>query len=531
MAQKDIEHQLSQLIDVGLSLSAEKDSALLLEKILLTAKELAHADGGTIYTLKDDKFLQMDIVRNDTLNISTGGSSKQKTSFPPLSLYLDNGEPNYANVVACALHDDVIIDIKDRNKDTQFDFSGAQKFDDSTGYKSVSFLTIPMKDHHGQMIGALQLINALDDQGHTIPFSHKNALLVKALTSQAAVALTNKNLIDELEELFESFIELIADAIDEKSPYTGGHCRRVPELTIMITNALHANNEGVLKDFTMTDDDRYELKIAAWLHDCGKITTPEYVVDKATKLETIHDRIHEVDSRFEIARRDLKIKFLEQQIDNSSSSYSTEEYQQDLENLNSDQQFIRQHNTGGEFMTEEHQQRVVDIAHRYKITDFEGATANLLLDDEITNMQISRGTLNDEERQVINRHINVTIDMLKNLKLPKHLVNIPEIAGGHHERMDGKGYPFGLTREQMSVQARAMGIADIFEALTAADRPYKQAKTLSESFGIMKRMKDTGHIDPDIFDVFVRDEVFLDYAHKFLMKEQIDDVDVTQLLN
>jgi HD-GYP domain-containing protein (c-di-GMP phosphodiesterase class II) len=531
MAQKDIEHQLSQLIDVGLSLSAEKDSALLLEKILLTAKELAHADGGTIYTLKDDKFLQMDIVRNDTLNISTGGSSTQKTSFPPLPLYLDNGEPNYANVVTCALHDDVIIDIKDRNKDTQFDFSGAQKFDDSTGYKSVSFLTIPMKDHHGQMIGALQLINALDNDGHTIAFSHKNALLVKALTSQAAVALTNKNLIDELEELFESFIELIADAIDEKSPYTGGHCRRVPELTIMITNALHANNEGILKDFTMSDDDRYELKIAAWLHDCGKITTPEYVVDKATKLETIHDRIHEVDSRFEIARRDLEIKLLQQQFGSSSSSYSEQEYQQDIENLNSDQQFIRQHNTGGEFMTEEHQQRVVDIAHRYKITDFEGATANLLLDDEITNMQISRGTLNNEERQVINRHINVTIDMLKNLKLPKHLVNIPEIAGGHHERMDGKGYPFGLTREQMSVQARAMGIADIFEALTAADRPYKQAKTLSESFGIMKRMKDTGHIDPDIFDVFVREEVFLEYAHKFLMKEQIDDVDVTQLLN
>jgi len=535
MAQKDIEQQLSQLIDVGLSLSAEKDSALLLEKILLTAKEIAHADGGTIYTIKDDKFLQMEIVRNDSLNIAVGGSSEQKTTFPPLPLYLENGEPNFANVVSCALHYDTIIDIKDRKQDDQFDFSGAQKFDDETGYKSISFLTIPMKDHHGQMIGALQLINALDENGNTIPFSYKNALLVKSLTSQAAVALTNKNLIDELEQLFESFIELIADAIDEKSPYTGGHCRRVPELTIMITNALHANNDGPLKDFTMSDDDRYELKIAAWLHDCGKITTPEYVVDKATKLETIHDRIHEVDTRFEVIRRDLKIKLLEQQLAGTNDStstveYSQTDYQNELDQLEIDQAFVRQHNTGGEFMTDEHQKNADDIAQRYQITDFQGSTKNILFDDEVSNLQISRGTLNDAERTIINRHINMTIDMLTNLKLPKHLVNIPEIAGGHHERMDGKGYPNGLTREQMSIQARAMGIADIFEALTAADRPYKKAKTLSESFSIMKRMKDTSHIDPDIFDVFVREGVFLDYAHKFLKAEQIDDVDVDQLL-
>jgi HD-GYP domain-containing protein (c-di-GMP phosphodiesterase class II) len=535
VAQKDIEQQLSQLIDVGLSLSAEKDSALLLEKILLTAKDIAHADGGTIYTLKEEKFLQMEIVRNDSLNIAMGGSSKQKTTFPPLPLYLDNGEKNYANVVSCAIHDDAIIDIKDRHQDNQFDFSGAQAFDDDTGYDSVSFLTIPMKDHHGQMIGALQLINALDEQGNHIPFSYQNALLVKSLTSQAAVALTNKNLIDELEQLFESFIELIADAIDEKSPYTGGHCRRVPELTIMITNALHANNEGPLKDFSMSDDDRYELKIAAWLHDCGKITTPEYVVDKATKLETIHDRIHEVDSRFEVVRRDLKIKYLEQQLaeknENNPAAYSHADYQRDLEQVDADQSFVRQHNTGGEFMSDEDQQRASEIAQRYQIVDFQGSTTNLLLEDEVKNLQISRGTLNDEERHVINRHINVTIDMLNSLKLPKHLTNIAEIAGGHHERMDGNGYPNGLTREQMSIQARAMGIADIFEALTAADRPYKSAKTLSESFSIMKRMKDTHHIDPDIFDVFVREGVFLEYAHKFLKAEQIDDVDVSQLLN
>jgi len=536
MSYKDIEQHLAKLIEVGISLSSEKDSPLLLEKILLSAKEIANADGGTLYTVKGDKYLQMEIVRNSSLGIAIGGSSKKSTTFAPLPLYLDNGEPNYANVVTCAIHDDIIIDIKDRNKDKHFDFSGAQKFDDSTGYKSTSFLTIPMKDHKGQMIGALQLINALDTQGNVIPFTQQNALLVKTLASQASIALTNKNLINELELLFESFIELIADAIDEKSPYTGGHCRRVPELTIMLANAVHNVQQGPLKDFSMSVDDRYELKIAAWLHDCGKITTPEYVVDKATKLETIHDRIHEVDTRFEIVRRDLKINLLEQQLiaqenDKELDGNILSDYQNQLVQVDSDQVFIQQHNSGGEFMDEQDQQRVIDISQRYQITDHSNSKVNILHDDEVANLQISRGTLNDEERKIINKHISVTIDMLKSLKLPTHLKNIPEIAGGHHERMDGKGYPYGLTREQMSIQTRAMGIADIFEALTAADRPYKKAKTISTSLAIMKNMKDSDHIDPDIFDIFIREEIYLDYAKKFLKDYQIDPVNVDELLN
>jgi len=535
MSNKNIEQHLAKLIEVGIALSNEKDKHLLLEYILLSAKEIANADGGTLYTLKGDKFLQMDIIHNDSLGISMGGSSNTAPTFKPLPLYLENGEPNYANVVTCALHDDIVIDIRDRHKDKHFDFSGAQAFDESTGYQSVSFLTIPMKDHNGQMIGALQLINALDTQGKTIAFSKQNALLVKALASQAAISLTNQNLITELELLFESFIEMLAGAIDQKSPYTGGHCRRVPELTIMLTEALHSSQNGPLKDFVMDEAVRYETKIAAWLHDCGKITTPEYVVDKATKLETIHDRIHEVNARFETVRRDYKINLLELQLsaaenDQPLESTVIDQYQNDLEQITSDQAFIIQHNTGGEFMDEDDQARVTTIAERYQIIDHLGVSANLLSDDEVINMQISRGTLTAEERQIINKHINVTIHMLTSLKLPAHMKNVPEIAGGHHERMDGKGYPNGLTRNQMSVQARAMGIADIYEALTAADRPYKKAKTISESLSIMKRMKDTGHIDPDIFDVFIKEGIYLDYAHKFLKDYQIDNVDTAELL-
>ena len=536
MDSESIEQNLSKLTDIAISLSAEQDIELLLENILNSAKEIANADGGTIYRLKDEKFLQMDIVKNDSMNISLGGSSSQKSTFPPIPLYSENGKPNKENVVSCAIHEDIIIDIKDRHQDNHYDFSGAQRFDENTGYNSISFLTIPMKDHKGDMIGALQLINALDKDANVIPFSHQKMTLVKALASQAAITLTNKNLIDELECLFESFIELLAGLIDEKSPYTGGHCRRVPELTIMLTEAIHATHDGPLKDFSMTEADRYELKIAAWLHDFGKVTTPEYVVDKATKLETIFDRIHLIDARFETIRRDLEISLLKQQLTAAQnqvllSDDIVQQYKKSLARVSTDQAFIRVHNSGGEFMTGEDQDQVITIAQRYQITDYQGEKNNILSADEIENMQISRGTLNAAEREIINKHIIVTIDMLTGLKLPKHLKNVPEIAGGHHERMDGKGYPYGLTKDQMSVQTRAMGIADIFEALTASDRPYKETKTITDSLMIMKRMKDTGHIDPDIFDIFVRREVYLKYADKFLDAEQIDQVNKNDFLD
>jgi len=535
MKHSDIEQQLSKLIEIGLSLSSEKDTPVLLEKILISAMSIANADGGTMYTIKGGKFLQMEIVQNYSLGVSLGGTSEKTANFTPLPLYLENGEPNYSNVVTCAIHDDACIDIQDRAKDKNFDFSGAQKFDESTGYNSISFLTIPMKDHKNQMIGALQLINAQDALGKIVPFNRQSALLVKTLASQAAIALTNKNLINELEALFESFIELIANAIDEKSPYTGGHCRRVPELTIMLTEAVHDYSKGPLKHFSMSEPERYELKIASWLHDCGKIVIPEYVVDKATKLETIYDRIHELDARFEIVRRDTKIAFLEQQLAASQNaeelaSEVISEYEKTLAQIDADQKFVHTHNSGGEFMSADLQQNVVDIAKRYQITNYLGEITNILHDDEVKNLQISKGTLNDAERKIINKHINVTIDMLKSLKLPKHLKNIPEIAGGHHERMDGKGYPYGLTKDQMSVQTRAMGIADIFEALTACDRPYKKSKTISESLKIMKFMKEDNHIDPDIFDIFIKQKIYLTYANKFLKDYQIDDVDESALI-
>jgi HD-GYP domain-containing protein (c-di-GMP phosphodiesterase class II) len=385
------------------------------------------------------------------------------------------------------------------------------------------------------VIGVLQLLNKIDPvSGDVVPFSEADQRLVESLTSQAAVALTNQQLIVNLRELFESFIEMIASAIDDKSPYTGGHCRRVPELSMMLADACARTKDGPLSDFDMSSTDRYELKIASWLHDCGKVTTPEYVVDKATKLETIYDRVHMVDTRFEVLKRDAEIELLKSRI---AALEAGEEpglealetaYEARIAQFDEDREFVRSANVGGEFMRDEDKERARQIAeHRWIGPD--GEEQAFLAENEVYNLSIERGTLTAEERDVINYHITATIKMLESLPFPKELARVPEFAGGHHEKMDGTGYPRGLTREQMSVQARIMGIADIFEAVTASDRPYKKAKTLSESLKIMGFMKKDSHIDPDLFDVFLREKVWLEYANSFLLPEQIDEVDLAKI--
>jgi HD-GYP domain-containing protein (c-di-GMP phosphodiesterase class II) len=526
---------IERLNRIGVALSAERDTPRLLETILVGAKQITNADGGTLYTVTDDQRLKFEIMRTDSLGIAMGGTTGKDIPFAPLPLYLEDGSPNTNMVAAYAVLNDATINIEDAYKAEGFDFSGTRKFDQNTGYRSKSFLTIPMKNHENEIIGVLQLLNALDpDSGEVIPFSPAHQQLAESLASQAAVALTNHNLIEGLKNLFESFIELIADAIDEKSPYTGGHCRRVPELAMMLADAAIRTRQGPLKDFSMSDKELYELRIAAWLHDCGKVTTPEYVVDKPTKLATIFDRIELIDQRFELLKAQAEVEMLGKQIEALKKGHLPQAQMLEIQlqaykrQLDDDREFLRTANIGGEFMAEEHQERVRRIA-AYQLQDADGKNVPFLSENEVYNLSIPRGTLTAEERQIINNHIVVTINMLESLPYPKALRRVPEYAGGHHERMDGKGYPRGLTREQMSIPARIMGIADIFEALTARDRPYKKAKTLSESLFILGKMKQDNHVDPDLFDLFIREKIYLQYARQFLEPEQIDEVDESRI--
>lgn len=530
--------RLDQLNEIGVSLSRERDINRLLENILLAAKDITHADGGTLYRVTEDgKSLRFEIMRTQSLGIAKGGTASESIDLPTLPLHLADGKPNDSLVAAYAAIHHKTVNIADAYAEPNFDFSGTKQFDQRTGYHSKSFLAVPMKNHEGELIGVLQLINALDPaSGQVVPFQLTDERLAESLASQAAIAITNRDLLIQLETLFESFIGLINLAVDEKSQHTGGHCQRVPELTLMIADAAHAAQDGPMASFSMSERDRYELKIAALLHDCGKVTTPVHVVDKATKLQTLFDRVDLLQTRFEVVRRDAEIKALQEKlaiqaqgVDIASRFAAVDAaLEASLAQMDADWAFVQTINRGSEAMRDADIERVRALRHKYLWTLNGGEARPFLSDDELENLSIRAGTLTAAEREIINHHIVATIKMLEQLPWPKHLKHVPEFAGGHHERMDGRGYPKGLRRDDMSVQARIMGIADIFEALTAKDRPYKQGMKLSQAMQIMAKFKAGGHIDPDLFDVFVHSQVYLQYARQFLDPWQIDEVGTLQ---
>jgi HD-GYP domain-containing protein (c-di-GMP phosphodiesterase class II) len=528
--QTQVAQRLDQLTELSVQLGSGHDTDSLLERILLVAKSMTNADGGTLYRPSEDKqHLNFHILLNDTLDIHQGGANGEAIAAPGVPLFDGSGEKNLASVAAYAAHFGLSVNIEDVYKADVFNFSGMVKFDQLRHYHTQSILTVPMSDHEGELVGVLQLINAQDaESGGIISFTPTDQRFIEALAAQAAVALTHQRLIAQLEELLESLVNLINIGIDEKSPYTGRHCQFVPELTMMLAEAAHNTQTGPMADFHMTEQDRKELWLAGLLHDCGKITTPVHVVDKATKLETIFDRIAVIDTRFEVLLRDAEIDALRRKLAGGDAAAIDLELAQQQAALREERDFIRVANVGGEGMKTEDQDRVRQIGTR-RWVGMAGTEQDFFDADELMNLTIKFGTLTEAERKIINNHISMSIRMLEALPWPKHLKNVPEFAGGHHERMDGKGYPRGLTKDQMSPQARVMAIADIFEALTAKDRPYKKGKMLSESLRILGHFSLNGHIDPDLFDIFIRNKIYMEFALKNMDEKQIDHIDEAQI--
>ncbi|MDC0383944.1 HD domain-containing protein [Candidatus Marinimicrobia bacterium] len=524
-----LEDRLHRLSEIGMALSTEKNTDRLFEMILEEAKNISRADGRTLYSMNDKGDLNFEILCNDTMDTVMGGTSGIEIPYYPVHLWLEDGTPNQKNVSAYVALTGKTVNIRDAYEEEGFDFEGTKNFDKKSGYRSKSFLTVPLKNHENEIIGVMQLINARNDHGEVVRFNKEMQEQIESLASQGAVALTNKRLVEELKTLFEAFIKLIATAIDKKSEYTGGHCERVPVITMMLADAVAKVKKGKYKDFKMTAEERYELYIAAWLHDCGKVATPPHVVDKSTKLETIFDRIELIKTRSQILKKDAQIELLNRKLNEGLNNQFELEYKTKIDAIDNDIQFLIDCNIGGEYMKPEFQKRVELIGSQKIIID--GVERNFLTSEEIRNLNIQKGTLLPEEREIINDHIVITIEMLEQLPYPKNLKNVPEFAGGHHEKMDGTGYPKGLNESQMSTQAKIMAIADIYEALTAADRPYKDGKKLSDAMRIMGYMKDDYHIDKDLFEIFVSSGTYKHYAKKYIAKNQIDQVDETSFKN
>lgn len=519
---------MDSLHRIGIALTAERSSDRLIEMVAESSHSVTSASLAILHVL--DK---------------SGGWSRSSISFKNLdpahkTMVLDADlcrdhllASDHSSGAAIAAASGKTIQIDDLVHSKDFEAVCYKHLEELAGFTFVSLLCIPLRNHDEETIGVLELINSRDEvTGRIGPFSLSDRRVAESLGSQAAVALTKNRLIGEFQHMFESLAEVIATAIDEKSKYTGDHCRRMPTLSMMLANKVCAATSGPCADVQLTDDELYELKISALLHDCGKVTTPVHIIDKATKLEKIFDRIELVDCRFEVVKRELMIEHLQLCLSagrEDEVETLTQQLTSTLLKIDQERDFLRHTNVGREFMTSEDKQRVQEIAEKHRWTGPDGERHPLLTPDEIENLCIGKGTLTAEDREIINYHIVATIKMLEKLPFPKRLARVPEIAGAHHEKMDGTGYPVGLRRDQITVQGRILGLCDIFEALTAKDRPYKPGKKLSESLHILGKLKESNHIDPDLFQLFVESGVYFEYAQSYLDPGQIDEVDVSQI--
>ncbi|BCL74426.1 phosphodiesterase [Jeongeupia sp. HS-3] len=553
---------IRNFLDIGEAMAAERRFEPLLARILEETTQIAQAKGGVIYLADETGGLVPAQARLDDVALA------DPRTLPILNSEGDNVHPAVIAMAGATTLESLLAPALN-------DWYGAFGHFD----KPLTTISIPLKNRQDELVGVVFLLQ--DEKVLRYGVGQELITLVEALSGTAAVTIETQRLILEQKKLLESFIQLVAGAIDAKSPYTGGHCQRVPELTKMLARAACNEQSGPFADFALSEDEWEELHIAAWLHDCGKVTTPEYVVDKATKLETIYDRIHEIRMRFEVLKRDAEIATLKAIAAGGDATVLNDELQRQLAELDDDFAFVASCNQGGEFMAPERIDRLKTIATRNWLRTLDDRLGishdellrkgdvpvalpvreRLLADKsehlfprsprdalpegygfkmtvpellynrgELHNLAIGRGTLSDEDRYKINEHIVQTIVMLEKLPFPRHLKRVPEIAGGHHEKMDGNGYPKRLKHDEMSDTARMMAIADIFEALTAVDRPYKKGKTLSQSIAIMSKMRDDAHIDPVLFALFLRSGVYLEYARRYLRPEQIDEVDIARAL-
>lgn len=509
--------ELHELNEIGIALSAEHDLERLLEMILQQAIDITHADAGILFTKHEleDAYVQR-VRKCKSLGIHAGGTSGEPTYGPPVEVKPRKGKQSLGSVTAtCALQRRA-ISVADIYRDTEFDFTSTKSFDKRHNYQTVSVLAVPMITKRKEVIGIIRLSNAQDKKGNIIAFPEDAEHMVQSLASQAAMALDNDLLITGLEDLLESFIQLVAKAIDNKSAHTGNHLQRIPIIVDMLAKAANISDAKAFKSFNLSADELYELRIAAWLHDCGKLSTPDYILEKGTKLATFHDRIQVIGTRLEILLRDLEIAKLKGKL-------SEKECATRAQQIRDDWQFLQELNLGREWVPDDEITRLKQIAE-YSWTPLMEVSEPrpFFTEDELENLSVQRGTLTPRDRKIIQDHILHSIDMLERMPFPKQLRRVPEYAGAHHERMDGKGYPNGLKGTDMSIPARIMAVADVFEALTSHDRPYKKPKTLSESREIMMKMVKNGGLDPDICELLWNgSDVVERYAERHLKKEQL----------
>jgi len=497
------ETKLQRLESLGLmiaELSAEVDTQKLPVAILSAALDLTGADSGSIYLSATADVLCCEAVQIKSLALVSVADDlsgimpvvpipkeRSKIESPIIKAFLDN---------CSALIED--IDSPD------YDLSVQKTFDSAYDYRTNLLLTIPISGLPEGVLGVLLLMNP--QSGF---FSEQDQLLATNLASSSGAILRKNQQLDEQKVLFESMIQMIAGAVDEKFYLGADHCRRVPVLTMLLAQAVNRSSEPPFAGQVFNQQELYELEVAAWLHDCGKLVTPISLADKSQKLETVFDRIDLVQTRFEIIRRDEEIARLRNGLTGEDLPIlmdGNHRSQQMLEDLH----FLSTCNHGKKLMTSADQERIQQIADSYRWIDRQREEASVLTEDEVANLSIKSGTLTEQELVKINNHALATIGMLDLLPFPQELHQVTEIVGGYHEHRD----------EQSLLQARILAIADMFVSVTSENRPSRKTNSLDEAIEILCAKRDAGELDAALLDLFLKERLHQQYAADFLSYDQ-----------
>ncbi|MTV50811.1 HD domain-containing protein [Heliobacillus mobilis] len=494
--------EIGTLLDIGIALSAEKEHDRVLEMIVTEARRVTGADAGTLYLCEESQ-LTFKIVQNETLKVFLGGQGEPVVNFPPVPMRLENVSAYAALKAEC-------VNIADVYEAKEFDFSGPKRYDNMTGYRTKSMLVVPLKNHESEVIAVLQLINATDEQGEVIPFAPELEKVVSSLASQAAISLTNRGLLDSIQQLFHSFVEVMATAIDAQTPYNAHHTRRVAFLAEELGRAINKADRGIFADMVFDEERLEQLVMSAWLHDIGKIATPLSVMNKATRLG---DRRELVLLRMDYIAALLRQEYFEKKMaslgkgdrfaDEQLEAWWSETWRH-WENV---YELILYADNPSNRITDDKiaELRKVQLS---EYIDREGKRQPWLTAAELEALCVIKGTLTNSERIQMEEHVQVTKRMLEKLPFPRKLEDVPIWASMHHEHLDGKGYPLGLAGESIPLEARILALVDVFDALTASDRPYKKAMPVDEALRIVGFMVKDGKLDGALLQIFQEQKVW-----------------------
>jgi HD-GYP domain-containing protein (c-di-GMP phosphodiesterase class II) len=508
--------QIAELSDIGQSLSGIHDCNTLLEVIVEKAKALTNADSG-IFLKMDKTQLNYLVLQNESMELRYGGTTGKPIDLPPIQL-------EQLSVSAYVALQGQPLNISDLYSLEIIDFKEDKLLDQLTNYYTQSILAVPIRDHENEVMGILLLLNALDPKtGEIVSFSPESENLIQSLVSHASMAIGNINFIAETENLFEAFVQVMASAIDEKSPTTGGHIRRVSDLTLVMAEMVDQIDSGCFKDIRFDDAKMHELRIASWMHDIGKVTTPVEIMEKSKKLQTLFDRSDHVDLRMKYILERARNSSLQQKLELLSKGAPEKDIAElDAKTrkinvrMNEIRSFLRRCNEPYEALSDRDIARLAAIANLTFLND-EGQLESYLKADELENLSIRQGSITESEREIMKDHAYITLKMLEQIPFTRNLKNIPRIAASHHEFINGKGYPLGLKGEEIPFEGRLMAVADIAEALTADDRPYKKSIPLKEVYLILRRMASKQQLDHDLVEFFINENVYDKYRERAKM--------------